>query len=145
MAAKQSTGTLTPRSQTTICEAIPESRFHLAAFGIVETKLNAQSMTKAELIGLDYGMNQVLWTKYFVDAQGYGIDMTTIYQNNKNKILLAKIGKFSSTKKHINIRYCFVTDVLKRFPSEINIQHCPTEDMLADISTKPYKMHSGAR
>jgi hypothetical protein len=37
-------------------------------------KLNTKSSTEAELVGVDDVMPQVLWTLYFIEAQGYKID-----------------------------------------------------------------------
>jgi hypothetical protein len=41
--------------------------------------LNTKSSTEAELVGVDDVMPQVLWTKYFLEAQGYKIDDSKIY------------------------------------------------------------------
>ena len=50
---------------------------------------------------------------------------------------LEKNGKASSTKRtrHIDIRYYFITDRVKA--GKVDIQYCPTEDMMADFFTKP--------
>ena len=90
------------------------------------------------MIGVNDAMNQVLWTKYFLDAQGYFYTHVTVYQDNQASILMEKNGKFSSTKntRHISVRYFFVTDCLKRHDN-LNIEYCPTEDMWADQFTKP--------
>jgi hypothetical protein len=79
----------------------------------------------------------VLWTKYFLEAQGYKIDDSKIYQDNQSTILLAKNGRGSSSKRtrHINIRYFFVTDRVKR--KEVSVEYCPTGEMNADFFTKP--------
>ena len=47
-------------------------------------KLNSKSSTKAEVIGVNDGINQVLWTKYFLNTQGYlySYSHVTIYQDN---------------------------------------------------------------
>ena len=37
-------------------------------------KLNTKILTEAELIGADDAMPHMLWTRYFLEAQGYGID-----------------------------------------------------------------------
>ena len=75
-------------------------------------KLNTKSSTEAELIGADNSMPQMLWTRYFLEAQGYGIDESILYQDNMSAMLLEKDGKKSSTKntKHINVRYYFIKD-----------------------------------
>jgi hypothetical protein len=70
-------------------------------------KLNTKSSTEAELVGVNDIIPQALWTRYFLEAQGYGVNESIIYQDNKSTILLAENGKASSGKqtRHINIRY----------------------------------------
>ena len=75
-------------------------------------KLNTRSSTKAELVAVDDCMSHVLWTRYFLEAQGYDINDCIIHQDNKSGILLEQNGRASSSKhtRHINIRYYFITD-----------------------------------
>ena len=82
-------------------------------------------------------MPQILWTRYFLKAQGYKIKENTVYQDNQSTMLLETNGKGSSGKRtrHINIRYFFVTDRVKN--GELSIKYCPTEEMIADYFTKP--------
>jgi hypothetical protein len=79
---------------------------------------------------------QALWTKYFLEGQGYGTD-SIIHEDNQSTMKLADNGKASSGKgtRHINIRYFFITDCIAR--KEVAIQYCPTKDMVADYFTKP--------
>ena len=88
-------------------------------------KLNTKSSTEAELVGIEDVLPQALWTKYFMEAQGYGIT-TLLHQDNQSTIKLADNGKASSGKgtRHINIRYFFITDHIAR--KEVAIQYCPT-------------------
>ena len=60
-----------------------------------------------------------------------------MYQDNQSAILLENNGTRSSSKwtKHINIRYLFIADRVKR--GELNIEYCPTGEMLTDFFTKP--------
>ena len=75
-------------------------------------KLNTRSSTKAELVGVDDCMPQILWMQYFLEAQGYQIQDSVVYQDNQSAMLLANNGRASSSKwtRHMNIRYFFVTD-----------------------------------
>jgi hypothetical protein len=100
-------------------------------------KLNTRSSTEAELVAVDDAMTLILWTKLFLQAQGYRIDKNILYQNNKSTILLAKNGKKSSTKRTraLNIRYFFVTDQVEK--GDLEIEYCPTDEMVADYMTKP--------
>ena len=99
-------------------------------------KLNTKSSTEAELVGVDDVLPQALWTKYFMEAQGYGVT-TILNQDNQSTIRLSENGKSSSGKgtRHINIRYFFITDRIAR--KEVAIQYCPTKEMVADYFTKP--------
>ena len=100
-------------------------------------KLNTRSSTEAELVAVDDCMSQILWTNYFLAAQGYNLNKCVVYQDNKSAILLEENGRASSSKRtrHINIRYYFVTDWANC--GEIKLQHCPTTEMLGDFFTKP--------
>ena len=100
-------------------------------------KINTKSSTEAELVGVDDVMPMVIWTRYFLQAQGYEVRDSKIYQDNQSAMLLEKNGKESSGKRtrHINIRYFFVTDQARA--KRITIDYCPTEDMIADFFTKP--------
>jgi hypothetical protein len=100
-------------------------------------KLNSRSSTEGELIGVNDVMPQVLWTRYFLEAQGYGVKENIVYQDNQSAILLEKNGRGSSSKRtrHINIRYFFVADRIAS--NEMSVQYCPTAEMLADFFTKP--------
>lgn len=100
-------------------------------------RLNTKSSTEAELVGVDDLMPQVLWTKYFLEAQGFAVKDSKVYQDNQSTMLLAKNGKSSSGKRtrHINIRYYFVSDRVKS--KKVSIEYCPTRDMTGDFFTKP--------
>ena len=65
------------------------------------------------------------------------MDDNILYQGNKSSILLETNGKDSSDKrtKHINIRYFFITDRVKK--GDVSVVWCPTGDMIADYETKP--------
>jgi hypothetical protein len=100
-------------------------------------KLNTHSSTQTEIVGADDFMPAICWTRYFMKAQGYGVKDNVLFQDNKNSILLDKNGKASSSKrtKHINIRYFFITDRVKK--KEVSVVECPTGDMIGDFATKP--------
>jgi hypothetical protein len=100
-------------------------------------KIVSRSSTEAELIGVYDVMSQIMWTRHFLKAQGYGTVDSILHQDNKSAILLEENGKASSSKRirHINIRYFFVTDHVKG--KEVSIRYCPTGDMVSDCFTKP--------
>jgi hypothetical protein len=61
-------------------------------------KLNTSSSTTAELVGADDMSVMILWTKLFMEEQGYKVKSNVLYQDNKSAILLEKNGKCSSGK-----------------------------------------------
>jgi hypothetical protein len=100
-------------------------------------KLNTRSSTEAELVATDDAVNMILWTKLFLEEQGYNISQNILYQDNKSAILLEKNGKKSSSKRTraLNIRYFYLTDQAEK--GNVLIEYCPTGEMIADYMTKP--------
>jgi hypothetical protein len=103
----------------------------------LKQKINTKSSTESELVGVGEALPIILWTRYFMEAQGYPIQDNMVNRDNLSSMLLEKNGRGSSSKRtrHINVRYFFVTDRIAS--KEISIQYCPTGDMLADFFTKP--------
>ena len=108
-----------------------------AAAASLKQKLNKTSTTDLELVGVNDEMPQVLWTRYFLEAQGYIIVDNILYQGNQSSMKLEQNDKRSSGKRtrHINIRYFFVTDRIAA--GELSVEYCPTIDMIAEYFTKP--------
>ena len=100
-------------------------------------KLNTRSSCEAELVGADDISTKILWTKLFMEAQGFKIRDNVVYQDNKSTMLLLENGKRSSGKRTraINIRYFFLTD--QREKGNVQFEYCPTGDMIGDYLTKP--------
>ena len=57
-----------------------------------QQKLMTRSSTEAELVAVNDCMSLILCTRYFLEAQGYGVDDAIIYQDNKSAILLEQNG-----------------------------------------------------
>ena len=89
-------------------------------------KLNTASSTEAELVGISDALGLIMWVKYFMEANGYTIDINIMFQDNKSTILLAKNGRSLAGKesKHINNRYFLITDKVQQ--GNMEIQHKPT-------------------
>jgi hypothetical protein len=91
-------------------------------------KINTQSSTEAEPVGVNNVMGQVLWTREFLKSQDYDVEDNVVYQDNKSAILLANNAKRSSGKRtrHMNIRYFSVTNRIKMDKCASNIATCKT-------------------
>jgi hypothetical protein len=89
--------------------------------------LNTQSSTKAEVIAADELVSPMLWTRQFLEAQGYTIDDNILYQDNQSAILLESNGRKSAGKRsrHLNIHLFFVMDQKEK--GRMSIKFCPTE------------------
>jgi hypothetical protein len=100
-------------------------------------KINTRSSTETELVAADDFMPIILWTNYFLEAQGYGHQDTILYQDNQSAILLEKNGRKLSSKrtKYLNCRFYFITDRINK--NELSVEYCPTEEMVGDFFTKP--------
>jgi hypothetical protein len=100
-------------------------------------KLNTRSLTEAELVAVNDAMSKILWTRLFIQAQGYKVSDNIVYQDNQSAMLLEKNGKMSSSKRtrHLEIRFFYVTDNIGK--GHMRIEYCPTDDMLGDFYTKP--------
>ena len=99
-------------------------------------KINTDSSTVSELVGVHDVLPLVLWTKLFLEEQGYKIESNKVFQDNKSTILLAKNGKRSSDKRTraINIRYFLITN--QEEIGNVKIEYCPTDEMIADYMSK---------
>ena len=79
-----------------------------------------------------------------MSEQGYNLKVT-LYQDNRIIMLLeskgrSSLGKFSRT---INIRYFTIKDSVDK--GELEILHCPTDEMLGDFSRNLCKARSFLR
>ena len=104
---------------------------------LYKQKVMSRSSTEAELIGVDDVISKIIWSKLFIEAQGFVVKMTIIYRDNTSSMKLEANGKASSGKRtrHLNIKYFYITDLIQR--KEVIIEYCPTDVMIADYMTKP--------
>jgi hypothetical protein len=99
-------------------------------------KLVSKSSTETELIGLSDASSQVIWTRDFLEHQGYKMEASVIYQDNQSTMALVKNGRSNAKRtRHINIRFFFIKDRVDS--GEISIRYMPTGDMIADVLMKP--------
>jgi hypothetical protein len=76
---------------------------------------------------------------HWVPCQGYDIDEYIIFQDDMSALLLEKNGRISSSTqiKHIKTKYFFIKDYYDA--GEIDVKFCPTDEMWADVLTKPLR------
>ena len=86
---------------------------------------------------MDDCVGKVLWTSQFFKMQGFAMSGSIIKQDNKSAMLLEVKGRASAGKRmrHMDIRFFFVNDLVNQ--GLISVEHCGTENMVADAHTKP--------
>ena len=91
---------------------------------------------ESELIAADDAVSSIMWTKLFLQEQGFN-PQVVLKQDNTSTIQLQRNGKPSSHKRtrHINIRFFYFKDLLDK--QEFGLEHCPTDKMEADYLSKP--------
>jgi hypothetical protein len=63
------------------------------------TMAEVHSSTKAEVVAIHDVMPQMLWTAYFLSAQGVHVPDLILFQDNMSAILLEKNGRASTSKQ----------------------------------------------
>jgi hypothetical protein len=92
---------------------------------------------ETELISFADILTDIIWMHYFVECQGYNINKYIVFQDNMSALLLEKNGRMLSSQrtKHIKAKYFFIKDYYDA--GVIDVEFCPTNQMWADIPTKP--------
>ena len=87
----------------------------------MKQKVNSRSSTEAELIGIDDVISRVLWSKRFIEAQGFKLEANIVYRDNTSSMKLEENGRASASKRtrHFNIKYFYVTDLIQRIRIEV--------------------------
>ena len=99
-------------------------------------KIVTKSSTEAELVGLSDTASQAIHLRNFVIAQGYDVGPAIIFQDNMSCMALMKRGGPGSERsRHINIRHFWLKEKVDQ--EEVIIEHLGTEEMFANVLTKP--------
>lgn len=90
------------------------------------------SSTEAELIALTEAVKKAIW---LLNEIGQNIKLPiTIFEDNESCRKLVYNDNSSNRTKHIPVRWHFIRDYIKKNVIKCD---CASEDMLADILTKP--------
>ncbi|KXJ70298.1 hypothetical protein RP20_CCG024202 [Aedes albopictus] len=94
------------------------------------------SSMEAEYMALSEACQEVIWLRRLLLEMGCAQKKPTLI-NEDNQSCIAFVRSERSTKrsKHIETREHFVKDLCQR--KELQLVYCPTEEMTADILTKP--------
>ena len=94
------------------------------------------STAEAEYVALSTATQEAVWIRKLLHDFGVSQSQaTTIMEDNQGAICLARNPVTHSRSKHIDVRYHYIREALS--DGFINLQYCPTHDMIADTLTKP--------
>jgi hypothetical protein len=96
----------------------------------------AKSSTEGEIYSVSDNLPEGLWALQYLHSQGDKVPFLIVEQDNQSAIALFQRGYSTSEKtRHLNIRHFWIKDQVDS--GLVQIQYVPTEDIVADILTKP--------
>jgi transposase InsO family protein len=96
----------------------------------------ALSSVEAEYMAACQAAREALWWQKLLHELGVARHPTTvIHSDSQGSIALSKNPEHHARSKHIDIRHHFIREQVAA--NHISLQYMPTEDMLADVMTKP--------
>jgi hypothetical protein len=102
----------------------------------VKQKLVARSSSEAELISADDCATFVVWLRQLCADLGIKVSGPTPFaQDNKSAIIIMLKGGTFKRTKHMIGKMAYLRERIKM--GDIHLHYVPTEDMLADMLTKP--------
>eukprot|EP00253_Pinus_taeda_P014143 PITA_14143 len=96
----------------------------------------ALSTAKAEYMAATAAACQAIWMRRMLRSLGQAQAKTTvIFCDNSSAFALSKNSVFHKRTKHIDTRFHYIKELVSN--GEIVLQHCRTQEQVADILTKP--------
>ena len=99
-------------------------------------RIIAQHSTEAEYLAVFYGRNEIIYLQNFLSSIGISniSARTTVFQDNTSTISLITENNARGRTKYFDVKLRIIHDdfIQKRY----QIQHCGTEEMIADLLTK---------
>jgi len=97
----------------------------------------ALSTLEAEYMAMSKAAQEVIWLKLLFTEIGILLPGTAVTINGDNQGCLSTVvnHKITHQVKHIDIRHHFIRERVES--GDINVEHVPTSEMVADVLTKP--------
>ena len=87
-------------------------------------------------MALTQAAKEAIWIKRLLTEIGHmGGNAPVILVDNQRCMALARNPEFHARTKHIDIQYHFIREKVEA--GIIQLQYCPTKEMVADVLTKP--------
>jgi hypothetical protein len=106
------------------------------------------STTEAEYVALCNGCKEAVWFRELLKELGFVQFLgdsreVQIYSDNQGCIALAENPEDHARSKHIDVQYHYTRQLVEY--RKIKLDYCPTEEMLADVLTKPLSLRAFSR
>ena len=102
----------------------------------------AISTMKAEYMAAFGAIQELIWIKGVLGELGFAyVDPITLHMDSKSAISLAKNPTHHKRSKHIDIKYHWLREHTYE-EGTIHLEHCGTEEMVADVLTKALAFES---
>jgi hypothetical protein len=99
-------------------------------------KIVVKSSTEAELVAASDQAGELLHTQEFLREIEVSVEVGMLHQDNTAAISLEVKGKAAAARtKHVSIRHLWIKDRVSH--GDMRVIHTGTNDMLADLLTKP--------
>jgi hypothetical protein len=114
---------------------------HTLAGGAVSCQSKKQSTvtissTEADYMALLQATKETIWINGLLHELGRNArNGELIHEDNKGAISLTHNPEYHARPKHLDIQYHFITKRME--DGVIDLEYCPTKDMIADALTKP--------
>jgi hypothetical protein len=101
-----------------------------------KAKLLALLSSEAEYLALFEASKTIMWLRQFLEELGYPpTSPTVVHEDNKSTITIISNGNNKGRRKHMDIRYHYVRELVLR--KQLSITFCPSSQMTDDMLTKP--------
>jgi len=121
------------KSHTGACIPLGRGATHATS---TKQRFVTKASTEAKLVAASDMYGQGVWTVRLLESVGANVQGLILEQDNLSTIALMRNGKpNSSCSSHIAIRYFFMHDKIK--DGEVQVIHRPSEELTADLLTKP--------
>ena len=95
----------------------------------------ALSTAEAEYMALASTAQEAIWLRELNSVlKNEPAQPVTVFEDNQAAICMSKNPQYHGKSKHINIKFHFIREQVAN--KMIQLEYCPTEDMLADLLTK---------
>ena len=96
----------------------------------------ALSTSEAEYVALCIATQEAAWLRRLLaDLKVLTSEPTLLMEDNQGAIAIAKNPTAHARTKHIDIRYHYVREAVQG--GVVDVRYCPTDQMIADLLTKP--------